>query len=74
MKRNNILTKIVTLSLITVSVMYASRLVQTHNTLPKVTYHDMDMIQLQKAVEKHSQQGDLSFDMGIELIKRWTHK
>lgn len=74
MKRNKTLTKIVTLSLITVSIVYASKLVQFNNTLPQATYHNMDLTELQEAVEQGSLNGDLPFDMGLELIKRWTQK
>lgn len=74
MKRNKTLTKIVTLSLITVSIVYASRLVQFNHTLPQATYHHMDLTELQEAVEQGSQNGDLPFDMGLELMKRWTQK
>ena len=74
MKTNKILPKIITLSLITVSILFASRLVQLNNTLPQMTYHDMELTELQKAVEKRSQSGDLPFDMGCELIKRWAVK
>ena len=67
MKRNKILTRIILLSLITVSIVYASRLVQ-----PTHTYHDMSIIELQEEVEELSQNGELPFDMGCELMKRWT--
>lgn len=74
MERNKILPKIITLSLITVSIMYASKFVQLNNTLLQATYHDMDLTELQEAVEIRSQNGDLPFDMGCELMKRWTVK
>ena len=74
MKISKILPKIITLSLITVSILFASRLVELNNTLPQVTYHDMELTELQKAVEKRSQSGDLPFGMGLELIKRWAVK
>jgi len=74
MKRNKILPKIFTLSLITVSIIYASKLVQLNNTLPQVAYHDMELTKLQEEVEKRTQNGDLPFDMGLELIKRWSVK
>ena len=37
------------------------------------TYQSMSTTQLQEEVEKRSINGTLSFDMGIELIKRWTN-
>lgn len=36
------------------------------------TYQSMTIEELQKAVEKHSENGNLSFALGQELIKRWT--
>lgn len=36
------------------------------------TYQSMTIAELQKEVEKHSKDGDLSFALGQELIKRWT--
>ncbi len=72
MKINKTLTKIFTLSLMTVSIIYASRLMQLNNTLPQKTYHEMDLTELQKEVELRSQNGDLPFEMGLELIKRWS--
>lgn len=36
------------------------------------TYQSMTTEELQKAVEKHSENGNLSFALGKELIKRWT--
>ena len=74
MERNKMLTKIVTLSLITVSIVYASRLVQPNHTLEQKTYHDMSIIELQEEVEELSQNGELPFDMGCELMKRWAVK
>ncbi|RLA69374.1 MAG: hypothetical protein DRG09_05945 [Epsilonproteobacteria bacterium] len=35
-------------------------------------YQSMTTAQLQKEVEKHSENGNLSFALGKELIKRWT--
>jgi len=42
------------------------------STLVLMTYQSMSTEQLQKEVEKHSQNGSLSFALGQELIKRWT--
>ena len=36
------------------------------------TYQSMTIAELQKEVEKHSENGSLSFTLGKELIKRWT--
>ena len=35
-------------------------------------YQSMTIAELQKEVEKHSENGNLSFLLGQELIKRWT--
>ena len=36
------------------------------------SYITMSTEQLQEEVEKHSIKGDLSFNMGMELIRRWS--
>jgi len=54
--------------------MYATSLLQHNHTLTQKTYHDMSMTELQEKVEDLSQNGDLPFDMGLELMKRWTQK
>ena len=41
-------------------------------TVISTTYQSMTTTQLQKEVEKHSENGNLSFALGKELIKRWT--
>ncbi len=74
MKINKILKRIVTLSLITGSIMYATGLVQFEQTLVEKSYKDMSLIELQEKVETLSQHGDLPFEMGCELIERWTQK
>ena len=38
-----------------------------------VSYVNMSTQQLQEEVEKRSINGDLSFNMGLELIKRWSN-
>jgi len=42
------------------------------STVIYTTYQSMTTSQLQKEVEKHSENGNLSFALGQELIKRWT--
>ena len=42
------------------------------STVVHTTYQSMTMEELQKEVEKHSENGNLSFALGQELIKRWT--
>lgn len=41
-------------------------------TVVQTTYQSMSTEELQKEVEKHSENGSLSFALGQELIKRWT--
>ncbi len=44
-----------------------------YNNLSVTTiYQNMSTSQLQEEVEKHSINGNLSFALGQELIKRWT--
>lgn len=74
MKINKILKSIVTLSLITGSIMYVTGLVQFEQALVEKSYQDMSLTQLQEKVETLSQNGDLPFDMGMELMGRWTQK
>ncbi len=43
-----------------------------NSTVIHTTYQSMTTAELQKEVEKHSENGNLSFALGQELIKRWT--
>ena len=43
------------------------------DTMINKSYQTMSTVQLQEEVEKRSINGNLSFDMGMELIKRWTN-
>lgn len=72
MINNKILKKVVLLSLITVSIVYASKLVELNNRGSEIQYHEMDTQELQMKVEELSQNSELPFEMGLELIKRWT--
>lgn len=71
MKRNKILKRIVTLSLITGSIIYATGLVPVEPTCVEKYYQDMSLTELQEKVETLSQHGDLPFTMGLELMERW---
>jgi hypothetical protein len=45
----------------------------SHNNISVTTiYQNMSTAQLQEEVEKHTINGNLSFALGQELIKRWT--
>ncbi|MEN8727557.1 MAG: hypothetical protein ABF276_06290 [Sulfurovum sp.] len=78
-KRTKILGKIIVLSLITVTMTYGSNTENLNSlknkdyTTLESSYQNMSTAQLQEEVEKRSINGDLSFDMGMELIKRWTN-
>ena len=67
------LRKIIPLSLITVSIIYATGLVNISDTSAQITYSNMSTTELQKEVARLSQNGDVPFPMGMELIKRWTN-
>ena len=72
-----ILTKVSILSLITVSIMYGTGIINLSDhtdTSPQTTYKDMNTKQLQIEVERLSQNGELPFPMGLELIERWTER
>ena len=69
------------LSMFTVTMAYASNensvnsMEEISNSLTEnVSYKHMSTTQLQEEVERRSINGDLSFDMGLELIKRWSNK
>ena len=69
------------LSMLTITLAYASNenCVNTienrsSNVKQSVTYEHMSTAQLQKEVEKRSINGNLSFDMGLELLKRLSNK
>jgi hypothetical protein len=77
-KTSKILGKIIILSLITVTMTYGSNKDNLNNlndksytTLEK-SYQSMSTAQLQEEVEKRSISGDLSFNLGMELMNRWT--
>ena len=77
-KTSKILGKIIILSLITAATTYASNIDNLYglnnkdNTTLEKSYQHMHTALLQKEVEKLSKSGHLPFDMGMELIKRWT--
>lgn len=72
---------IIVFSLIT-STTYAStqenitdvKSVSENNVSVTTKYQTMSTAQLQEEVEKRSINGNLSFEMGMELIKRWTKR
>lgn len=72
-KTQKTLIRVFTLSLIAVSIGYATKLIRLNNTLPEITYQEMSTTELQEKIERLSQNGDVPFPMGMELIKRWTN-
>lgn len=73
LKTARILGKIILLSLMTISIIYAAGLLNFSDTSAQITYSNMSTMELQEEVERLSQNGDVPFPMGMELIKRWTN-
>ena len=46
--------------------------IHKNNIYVKNNFQSMTTEEIQIEVEKHSNNGKLSFDLGLELIKRWT--
>ena len=46
----------------------------SHFTGIITNYQSLSTSELEREVEKRSQNGTLPFDMGLELIKRWTNR
>ena len=49
-----------------------ARSISNYNVSVTTIYQNMSTAQIQEEVEKHSNNGTLSFVLGQELIKRWT--
>jgi len=69
--------KIITLSLMMATAVHANTPTNLSPTFDNLTsvktiYNTMSTAQLQKEVERRSKNGELTFNMGLELIKRWT--
>jgi len=50
---------------------YASASIDTQKEEGTIAYKNMSTSQLQIEVEKLSNEGNLPFEMGLELMKRW---
>ncbi|WP_373032422.1 hypothetical protein [Sulfurovum sp.] len=48
------------------------RSISNYNVSVTTIYQNMSTAHIQEEVEKHSNNGTLSFVLGQELIKRWT--
>ncbi len=77
-KTSRTLIKIIAVSLMTVTLASANK---PTNFTPSVNqdlssletiYTTMSTAQLQKEVERHSKNGEVTFAMGMELMKRWS--
>jgi hypothetical protein len=75
----NFVKKMFGLTLIATSITYATTTETIHQTETKKTYESlcytsdcMSTHKLQEVVEKLSVEGKLPFEMGLELIKRWS--
>ncbi|HHD81751.1 MAG TPA: hypothetical protein ENK94_00995 [Campylobacterales bacterium] len=69
--KTRFIIKLATLSILTFSSAYAG-ICDEAEEIPAVTYKNMTTAELQEAVEKLSAEDRLPFEMGLELIKRWT--
>jgi len=78
-KKSSTLTKMIALSLMTVSLASAniptnfSPTVNKELTSIETIYTTMSTAQLQKEVERRSRNGEVTFAMGMELMKRWSN-
>lgn len=71
--KTNLFIKLATLSIITLTTANASICGNAEETA-STSYAHMTTAELQEAVEKLSEENRLPFEMGLELIKRWTDK
>ncbi len=60
---------LIALLVVTVGTVYASNQLNVNDTK---NYKQMTTAELQIQVEKLSNQGNLPFEMGLELMNRWT--
>lgn len=78
-KTSRTFTKMIALSLMTVTLASANKptnfglIVNKKLASMETIYTTMSTIQLQKEVERRSKNGEVTFDMGMELIKRWSN-
>ena len=63
---------IATLLVLTLGIVYASNSTKAQNSDLTMTYKNMSTTELQIEVEKLSNQGQLPFAMGKELMSRWS--
>jgi len=82
-KKQRMLRKITTLLCVSVTMIYAGNTKMNITTMGvkpevakiasiKTSYHYMSTEELETEVERLTVIGDVPFDMGMELMKRWT--
>lgn len=67
-----LLIKIIALVAFTFSVAYACGISESSKGETMPSYKDMSTVQLQAEVERLSSEDKLPFEMGLELIERWS--
>ncbi len=72
-KRQPTIAKIILFLLITASIVYATNVLSFSKPSKLHSYATMSTGKLQIEVEKHSLTGDLPFEMGLELMNRWSN-
>ena len=65
--KKQLLSRIILLAILSVNVSFASANQITQN------YASLNTMELQKMVEKLSLSWEVPFEMGIKLMKRWSH-
>lgn len=77
--KTNTLTKMIAASLMTITLASAntptnfSPTVNKNLTTVDTIYTTMSTAQLQKEIERRSKIGEVTFAMGMELMKRWAN-
>jgi hypothetical protein len=77
--KTNTIAKMIALSLISLTLVSANTPTNFSPTANidlnslETIYTTMSTAQLQKEVERHSQNGEVKFEMGMELMKRWSN-
>lgn len=79
MKTLKTVAQTIALSLITITMASADKptnfspAYKVELTSIETIYQTMSTAQLQKEIERRSKNGEITFDMGLELMKRWTN-
>ncbi|CAA6812915.1 MAG: Unknown protein [uncultured Sulfurovum sp.] len=70
-KKPKMLLKLMTILTLTLGLVYASAAIQPKKEFYTTPYSCMNTAELQIVVERLSNEGNLPFEMGLELMKRW---